>query len=935
MSGPHTPPSATLAPRRVPEAYVRSEIASYPLVSLTAFRSAMVELNPELDPRRGEPTRALWQQCEQSLSEHASGWSLDRLIIARNFFWFGEVPGRRRISSLQPVSMLRYLRNLAQSFLEPRSGVTEVLQSFEVNAFEASMHYRWLTFALPEDLLLSSMPVEPAPSQVDVEPPLLLRRLVDTGTAEIHHHVGAGMDFSILWASLLARLADPTLSHKELESPGLPFETGEVMMSWVLTAAVVRCVLAEFCIRRESIPSLRLQGFVDALGHSPAWPIYRLMRLYQAIQALSHGRDSELPEFYRLKDLYGQLHPVGSTLPSRPIEKLEEVWRYCDPISIRLGLHTPNGGERWLMRQGLRYLVECEQEEHEQGASPGSADPFFRRLFWQVLRIRCVYYRTVVQRPLTAGLQWFVRFYDRLRWASKPLYAARAEVSFHVAGRSQHLSALEVRIGPALSSYGLAEELWTLTRSWKHVIGTTDAPRHGRREPEFGVLIHFIKEHDPGRLWAAGVPPAGDRRTHAEPRPDDLLRPGGRYADFFENQAVRARAMVELVRNVPSVLWLLRGLDVASYELGEPTWVMVPLYRYVQAEANLAATTAAAWQGRHSPPPLRLTAHVGEDFRHLMEGLRRIFECIQYLLTRSGGRLGHATALGVEPRLWAESSGSVMMTAEDWLWDLIFEWRLYSSYRIAPELRAEAPPGRPEQVENRIRELSSSIFRHSYEPQVLAEVHHVLHQLFCAPIGRVRAEGSLDAFARAVLTLDPEHIRYFPMVRKILLRYREDEQVFQRGQEPVDITLDASEVAALYSVQNALRRGVEIRGLVVEINPSSNLLIGDLLDLRNHPILRLNPPEPQGNAPPPVPIAVGSDDPITFSTWLMREYSLLHEAALIAGYSERVAYQWLDRIRRTGLDARFTVAWLPTARDMADRLMRELGEYLQRSSIRS
>ena len=154
--------------------------------------------------------------------------------------------------------------------------------------------------------------------------------------------------------------------------------------------------------------------------------------------------------------------------------------------------------------------------------------------------------------------------------------------------------------------------------------------------------------------------------------------------------------------------------------------------------------------------------------------------------------------------------------------------------------------------------------------------------------------------------------------------------MFWRGQELVDVTLDASEVGALYSLQDALRRAVGARGLVVEVNPSSNLLIGDLLDLRNHPILRLHPPEPLPDAPPPVPIAVGSDDPITFSTYLLREYSLLHEAALTAGFPERVVHEWLARIRQTGMDARFTVAWQPSAREMANHLLDAFDGFLPR-----
>jgi adenosine deaminase len=113
---------------------------------------------------------------------------------------------------------------------------------------------------------------------------------------------------------------------------------------------------------------------------------------------------------------------------------------------------------------------------------------------------------------------------------------------------------------------------------------------------------------------------------------------------------------------------------------------------------------------------------------------------------------------------------------------------------------------------------------------------------------------------------------------------------------------------------------------VVEVNPSSNLLIGDLLNLRNHPILRLFPPVPDERGIPPVAIAVGSDDPVTFNTQLMREYTLLHQTARAAGYSERVVHEWLDSIRCAGMDARFTESWTP---GMLNELIKNLSRFLQ------
>ncbi len=140
--------------------------------------------------------------------------------------------------------------------------------------------------------------------------------------------------------------------------------------------------------------------------------------------------------------------------------------------------------------------------------------------------------------------------------------------------------------------------------------------------------------------------------------------------------------------------------------------------------------------------------------------------------------------------------------------------------------------------------------------------------------------------------------------------------------------LRADEVESLNTVQHALRRGIAQRGIVIEVNPSSNLLIGDLLDLRNHPILRLNPPVPEPEGPPPVAIALGSDDPLTFSTELMREYTLLYQAACAAGYPERVVQEWLESIRRTGMDARFTLGWRPSAKKKTKELIRTMRTYL-------
>jgi len=478
------------------------------------------------------------------------------------------------------------------------------------------------------------------------------------------------------------------------------------------------------------------------------------------------------------------------------------------------------------------------------------------------------------------------------------------------------------------------EEVLKRLKSWQRVLLNTQG---SRVEPEMGIIFHFAKSRDANEIWKHGYPSAFSANTYAEPHKQnpDYSDEEGRYVSYYIQQSAKACALAELIKAVPSSLWVIRGLDIATDELGIPTWIFVPLFRYILDTAAKASIFPDKKQ-QQTPPPLRVTAHVGEDFRHLMEGLRRIYEQVHYILGNTPGRLGHAVALGVDPQTWAESVGSILMPAEERLWDLVWEWRLYSHYRIKPGFSAAAPAGRIETLLNKINELAELVYGTSrYKVEHLAEAHHMLHRFLVPPFAsKPMVNGGFDAFQRGV-----ENIRHWKnhgerqihspyQVSKVLEAYLNNESCFHRGQSLIDIPIRADEIAALKAVQYAIRRGIAQSGIVVEVNPSSNLLIGDLLDLRNHPILRLRPPVSEPDDPPAIAIALGSDDPLTFSTQLLREYTLLYEAACAAGYPEKAVYEWLESIRHTGMDARFTRAWRPNALEKIDDLMKDLSEFL-------
>ena len=117
----------------------------------------------------------------------------------------------------------------------------------------------------------------------------------------------------------------------------------------------------------------------------------------------------------------------------------------------------------------------------------------------------------------------------------------------------------------------------------------------------------------------------------------------------------------------------------------------------------------------------------------------------------------------------------------------------------------------------------------------------------------------------------------------------------------------AFEADVLAGLQARLRGKVGRIGITVEVNPTSNLLIGDLNDLTRHPLWRLQPLRPADDHTPPVAVCIGSDDPVVFNSHLRQEYQNLFDAMMMAGHSEEEARRWIDRAREAGLESRFTV----------------------------
>lgn len=843
---------------RLPFDHLLAELAAFPLASETALHNPVTHLDPGMSGGTGE----LWRAAERELIASAPGVSLDELVAMRDLCWFNGSDAARSLAAHLRATTSGLLR-ASGAGLAPHRAV-RLGGPFTTTPGHAHSRraWRWLTLALPEDLLLAAGAAQGCQPESDLLSPAV-RDLLQRGFAETHLHVGASLDFATLWALTMARLANPSSPLRDLAAPGAALAEGTQLGAWLVRAALGRVLLAGFLASGEPGPFL-------AYLHGPACRTVVLRRagsttftlMVSALRDLVTGRLSGADPRSDEAGMRAAL-AVLAPVPAPDLAGDLATVGALDPVGGLVPLGVGGTAEQRYVSAMCGHL--------DRSAAAGRPDEFAAQLFWQTVRVRNLLYRYVTQRPLTPGLAWFIRFYARMssaRGSTDPrLLVETAQVT---SGRAEGLRSLEMRTSPEPE----VEEM----RTWVTAIAERSSTAGA---PAMAMVFHFVKSRGGGA--EEGLPKAGGVGTRADPEANTTYR----FGRFFTKQQESAISLATVLHRWPRTQFVIRGLDLCADELAIPTWVFRPLMRYVRAAARSGGRCLRS-RGEAAAPPLRTTVHAGEDFAHLLTGLRHIHEAVDLLDLREGDRIGHGFALGVDPARWAAQAGRVAMPLEDRVLDLAWEWGWWTSRGHGMDAARLA------YLERSIAELTQ---------RWLGSARSALD------IERLRADLADDD--QMELTGFPHH--HPPAQRdgrlSLLLAYLCDPQVFRAGRatEWVDPT---NEVDAITRISTALRLEVTQRCLAIEINPTSNLLIGDLGDLEHHPLWRLHPPRPRADLPP-LAITVGSDDPLVFNCRLPGEYQLLFDTLLMSGLTDSEAMAWLESVRRTGLERRFTDAGPP------------------------
>ncbi|WP_158621448.1 hypothetical protein [Corallococcus aberystwythensis] len=865
----------------IPWHHTISELVAFPLASEAALHQRITSLDPRL---KEEETWRLWRAAERELIAASPSFSIDELVGLRDALWFNDT-NRKREPPGTGVQLVYYLRKISKLFLRHTGALASpdfTLRELHERGQSRSAHdrsmWRWLSFALPSDLLQASLEQDDVgPERIQALSPLLEQQLKDGGFAEPHLHLSAALDFPLLWVSTLNALADrsPHTLIKDFTSPGAALDEGAMFCVWLMRSAIARYLLGAFLDHGgENNLASFLQNDVEARILEAGRGLVMLMGLKEAIAGLVEATPLEAggPDIHRAISNLQAVYIDLTSIRTHPRPKsLESLWN-TDPLAAflpgRTGQRSP---EVWLIARALAYL-ETEAGRH---------DRLFSLIFWQTTRVRCLFYRHIVQRPMTPGLQWFIRFFARMSPMRSPIKkGVLIESALKSSGHGAGLRSLELRISP--EGKHIFELIKTASRLLRDKSPNNKDTQGGKLE--LGFVIHF--QRDRGGDGLKGRPAAFAQDCDANPVNG---KTGYRHAQFYRKRREETLELRNLLTEHALTLEWLRGLDLCSDEVGVPVWVMAPLLRHAR-DAGAVASRILQRMLNLNVPGCRIAVHAGEDFVHLLTGLRRLDDAIDGLRLQPGDRLGHALSLGLDVETWARHAGNIVMPAEDRLLDLAWEWNWRS--RNGGQLTRN----RHLLIEREIADLSRHIFGEEHTP---LDFVHLAEDLL-----------NEDSLKRAgfpngpVPEKDPK-----PQGKRLnlLVQFLTREDIYSRGRH-LRWVEPAQDVEALEELQQAMRQKVAARELVVEVNPSSNLLIGHLADIGKHPLWRLRPPK-GADGVPAVTLIIGSDDPITFATELRQEYQLVYDTLILSGCSTELADSWIDSVRRASLTSRFTVPW--------------------------
>lgn len=765
----------------------------------------------------------------------------------------------------------------------------------------------------------------------------LLDKVLAKGMAETHIHAGASRSFGIIWESMLKSALKMQHVLEKNKGYTLMFKDPitEANTRQISTeAAIIRLVLADYLQSQYN----NLQEYFNSESLSLRC---RTRFLNQTSNVLQFGS----PE-HPFCDV---ILPEEPFLMNYPRKDAFDLWAILQ-LPKDLHLSMPTLAERCFLSWSFQQIFDF----------PG--DVSFTALFLYYLRLKSSVYRCRIQDSKSKGLLYFQRYYS---FSTDKGTLANHEVLgqiIYTALQDSRVVKTELRLSPpsfssctSISQARLVikkkilsmilsiirEHLFALiliygkdndgndslqdsyARAWRMATARIRAGQSGILKKlllEFHLMPNTVPPHRIGIIYHLIKHGEDYEQGSCFARKDDTSEIDIYKKFSFGRARFQYAAVTSAICDVrdlcPAVSRLIVGIDAASLEIPTEPWVFAPAFTEARRRNAILS-----YEGKISENKalLGVTYHVGEDFRHPLSGLRHVDEAIRYLKMRVGDRIGHGLVLGIDINRWFRLHGLIAVSRIEWMENCLWLWSIISK-EAAPSTISKHFKYVENQIMKSAHEIYGSLDGVTIESLYQSYVNKtrpieyiqsiaVSHQHDC--------KGDIDCFRSS----DSKKLFHCILDRENISSWTEEwlslsyhcSYYKTKMDEPILIIPAPEQIELTISLQQYLREKIANLGLVVESNPSSNSVIGEMDGVLQHPVGDL-----RNNDLDSVMASINTDDPSVFNASVANEHAQIYYSLRHRGNSIEKSLSMVDELREIGLRTSFLDEVIPLDQLLAE-----------------
>lgn len=495
----------------------------------------------------------------------------------------------------------------------------------------------------------------------------------------------------------------------------------------------------------------------------------------------------------------------------------------------------------------------------------------------------------LIQINSLIGFNNFMLYQDRKEWflpdsVSFDKKLAKATIASVIEGPKLH--SLELRVSPAypyLDETDLAEKNDNKIRLYDSAI--EEAIKDLKKEytlNNFYYVMHFVKQ-----------PESIDDISHLFPRHSNLR-------EVIDKQS---EGLLEMRRNYPKSGSRIHGIDACNEELDCRPEVFAVVYRKL-----------IYYENNPYLDQLNATYHVAEDNYDIIDGLRAIHEAMLFLGLKAGNRLGHATLLGISidsffGRKDLRVNIPLQNLVDNYVWVYYFIHENIEKFESFHDILSYLENKYNDYVDilfnsGRTYKINTPSINHYYQAWLLRGDAPELYQ-DTSEMPRVEA---FNSYKVCNTIPQMEKARRVPEIRYIYHLYHYDKTIRQNGIRSISETISPIFKDLIIRIQEIMRNIISKKGIGIESNPTSNVMISVIGSYSEHPIkVFFNKGLVELSKDTQLNVSVNTDDKSVFSTTISNEYAYLafelerlknDDESLV--YNAANIYEWIELLKKNG-----------------------------------